>query len=400
MQRTYNKFRRICAFIVGAVFFVSGIIKLMDPLGAGLVVDEYFKFLHIGFLSFSSKTVAEFLALLETLLGIALMTGLWRKIVAIITMCFLALFTILTLFLFIFNPEMDCGCFGEAVHLTHFQSFIKNIILCALAAVAFFPLGKLGRPKKRKYVSFGIVTAATVLFAIYSLLYIPLVDFTDFRATTRLEAGVNNAPDVFKAAFVYEKDGNEQYFSLDNLPDSTWTYVRTETTQVENSGEHVAQLSFSDQNGDYQDYMAVMGDVLVFSIYNPNTLSAKKWQKVINGVSEAENAGYTPLVLVASDFNSFEGILTEKLPESSRLLMLHSYMADRKTLLTLNRSNGGATHFSGGTLVRKWAFRNLPSADKLLKNKSPEDALVETSSTKHLLYQSFYIFTFAVVLFI
>ena len=131
-------------------------------------MNEYFTFLHLGFLSFSAKVAGTAFALAETVIGTALITGVWRKSTAIAAMAFQAFFTILTLFLVIFNPEMDCGCFGEAIHLTHMQTFLKNLVLCALLAAAFIPFRGLGRPRPRKYVSFGIVTMAVVAFMIYS----------------------------------------------------------------------------------------------------------------------------------------------------------------------------------------------------------------------------------------
>ena len=214
MGRNYNRLRRLCAFIIGAVFFVSGILKLLDPVGAGLVAGEYFRFLGTDFLLPVSKHAGFALAMLEALLGTALMTGLWRRVIAIITLVFLCGFTLLTLMLLIYNPEMDCGCFGEAIHLTHAQTFIKNVVLCALSTVAFTPIGRLGRPKKRKYVSFCIVSAATVAFGVFSLLYIPLVDFTEFRLASRLEASVRESDDVYDAIFIYEKDGVQENFTF------------------------------------------------------------------------------------------------------------------------------------------------------------------------------------------
>lgn len=128
--------RRISAIIIGFVFFVAGLLKLMDPVGAGLVVEEYFKFLHLGFLRPLSYFTGAAGALAETLLGAALLCGVWRRLTGIVTLAVLGAFTILTLVLLIFNPSMDCGCFGEAVHLTHLQSFLKNIALLALWAAA------------------------------------------------------------------------------------------------------------------------------------------------------------------------------------------------------------------------------------------------------------------------
>ena len=126
MRYLLLRLKRFCGFITGLVFFLSGIVKLMDPVGAGLVMKGYYDFLNLSFLAFSSKAMGVAFALAETLVGVALITGVWRKITAKIAIIMQGFFTFLTLLLVIFNPQMDCGCFGEAIHLTHWQTFIKK----------------------------------------------------------------------------------------------------------------------------------------------------------------------------------------------------------------------------------------------------------------------------------
>ena len=178
---TRYRLRRLCAFIIGLVFLLAGIFKLLDPAGAGLVVEEYYRFLGLTFMLPTAKVAGVSLALLEALLGAALISGVWRKTVAIATSILLILFTILTLFLAIFNPSMDCGCFGEVIHLSNLATFLKNVVLLLLAAVAFLPLKELGQPKKRKYDSFIIAAASIIGFTIYSLGSLPLVDYTSLN---------------------------------------------------------------------------------------------------------------------------------------------------------------------------------------------------------------------------
>lgn len=403
MGRNYNRLRRLCAFIIGAVFFVSGILKLLDPVGAGLVAGEYFRFLGMDFLLPVSKHAGFALAMLEALLGTALMTGLWRRVIAVITLVFLCGFTLLTLMLLIYNPEMDCGCFGEAIHLTHAQTFIKNVVLCALSAVAFTPIGRLGRPKKRKYVSFCIVSAATVAFGVFSLLYIPLVDFTEFRLASRLEASVRESDDVYDAIFIYEKDGVQESFTLDNLPDSTWTFVSTETVVADDAAEPGPALSFTDASGEYRDYLAASGKVIVFSVYDVERIPAERWQKIAGLIPAAFDAGYYPLILVPGDRDGLSVAVNGNLPaDCADIIVQSAYYADYKTIMTLNRSNGGATYFHDGYLIRKWPFRGLPSGDDLerIAPDHEDEAVAETSTAGHLCFQAFMLLSFAVILFV
>ena len=165
-----NGFKRICAVIIGTVLLVAGILKMMDPVGSGLVMDEYLNFFHLGFLRGASRFIACALALVESLLGAALIAGVWRKVIALASGGLLALFTILTIILYLAKPNMDCGCFGEIIHLSHAQTLLKNLILDALWCLAFIPLEKLGLPQRIKYVSSSLAAVSLVLFLICSVL--------------------------------------------------------------------------------------------------------------------------------------------------------------------------------------------------------------------------------------
>ena len=402
MNCTFSKLRRLCAFVTGFVFFISGILKVLDPVGAGLVMKEYFEFLHIGFLSPISKILGTGFALLETIIGAALITGVWRKLTAIAAMTLQGLFTLLTLALVIFNPEMDCGCFGEAIHLTHLETFIKNIILCALLAGAIFPIKNIGEPLKKKYISFGIVSLSVALFSIYSLLYIPLLDFTEFHQTAQLQAAdsyTGTDEDRYEAVFVYEKDGVRQTFDLQHLPDSTWTFVNAETVLKGEYQENSINLSFYDASGEYMDHLAAKGNVMVISVYKPNWTEAR-WNEIAHFIRMASQAGYKPLVLTAStpeDINVTLGSIDDA---SRNIIENCLYYSDYKTLLTLNRSNGGAIWFSDGYLIRKWARRSLPDEAQMKAdiNSDVTEALIEKSTRGSLAFQGFLLYVFAVML--
>ena len=383
------RLKRFCGFTTGFVFFIGGILKLMDPVGAGLVMGEYLDFLHLGFLGFSAKVLGTAFALAETVIGTALITGVWRKTTGIAAMAFQAFFTLLTLALVIFNPEMDCGCFGEAIHLTHMETFLKNIVLCILLCAYFFPMKMLGQPQKRKYVSFGIVTVSVTAFMIYSWMYIPLMNFTDYKPAAALKAGqtADSGEDMFEAVFVYEKDGNEQTFDLNHLPDSTWNFVRTETAA--SSGQEsdgLIDLSFYNESGEYLDELAVDGKVMVVSVYDTK-IGSHRWEEILGFMTDAEAAGFNTLLLVS-------GIAPEG------MTMDNLFYADRKTLLAMNRSNGGVTYFSNGYLVRKWARRGAPDFEELLEIASEDETetIIYHDTKGSLGFQGFLLYVFAVML--
>ena len=376
------RMKRFCGFITGFVFFISGILKLMDPVGASLVMKEYFQFFRIGFMEPAAMTFGVMFAFAETVIGTGLITGVWRRIAAPVAIGFQSFFTVLTLLLVIFNPEMDCGCFGEAIHLTHMETFVKNIILMALLLIYYIPARHLGETRKKKYVSFGIVTVSVAAFTAYSLMYLPLNDYTDYHAGVSLK-GDTKSSEAYQAIFTYEKDGVQERFTIDNLPDSTWTFVSTETVRNDDNDESVT-LSFHDNTGNYADTLALEGKVIVVSLYEQD-MKQKQMERIYDFIERAETAGFKAILLTAFPFEVPEGI--------------RCYSADYKTRLTLNRSNGGATYINDGLIIHKWAKKSLPTQEELAKI-SQEDVTEAIIGNSHssLAFQGFLLYVFAVML--
>lgn len=388
MRYLLLRLKRFCGYIVGFVFFISGILKLMDPVGAGLVVDEYYRFMHIGFMDFSSKMMGTVFALAEVVIGTGLVTGVWRRTIALAAIIMQGIFTLLTLALVIFNPEMDCGCFGEAIHLTHMQTFGKNIILLVLLLVYYIPRKHLGQTTPKKYISFSVVTASALAFTTFSWMYKPLVEFTAYQPGAELvAAGKTPAEDMYEAVFTYEKDGEKKDFTLGHLPDSTWTFVSTETRLRNQSDDISVNLSFHNpETGEYLDSLAAEGKVMVVSVYSPSALSRKKWDKVRRFMEESSQTGFRTLLLTST---------TEGVPEG-----LHPYLCDFKTLVSLNRSNGGSAYFYDGELIEKWSRRRIPMGDVLQEkyDSNPTEILIFQENKGSLVFQGFLLYVFAIML--
>ena len=383
MRYLLFRLKRFCGFVIGFVFFISGILKLMDPVGSGLVMKEYMEFLHIGFLESAAKTFGTSFALLESLIGAALITGVWRKITASIAVGMQTFFTLLTLFLVILKPEMDCGCFGEAIHLTHGETFIKNLFILASLLIYYIPIKYLGETKKKKYISFTLVSFSTCAFALYSLLYIPMVDFTDFKPGTKINSNTETA-DTYEATFVYSKDGKEGRFFLENLPDTTWTFVRTEMSETKDKKNSIAVISIQNKNGEYADSLLKSGRIMAITVYK-ETLSLKDTKELNTFIADAKKKGFSPIVLTSTHL---EGIHAQ------------TYSCDYKTLITLNRSNGGVTYINDGIIIRKWAKRALPDLEDLamLSEENPTDSFIGRDTGTNLAFQGFMLYVFAVML--
>ena len=383
MKQLLLRLKRFCGYIAGFVFFISGILKLMDPVGASLVMKEYFQFLHVGFMSFAAIPAGVTFALAEAIVGAALITGVWRKVIAQIAIILQGLFTLLTIALVIFKPEMDCGCFGEAIHLSHSETFLKNIILLALLLIYYIPRKHLGETKKKKYVSFGLVSVSIVAFCLYSLLYIPMADFTALKPGTRINDQNLNAENSYEASFVYEKEGVQQEFSLEDLPDSTWTFINTITKEHATAESHYANISIYNKEEEYADSLLTNGRVLIVSIYKEN-VSEQRLQEIEELLNEAKNLGFQPLLLTAS----------------LELGSPYHYFCDYKTLITLNRSSGGATYIDNGQIIRKWSKRTLPTPEELatISNEDSTDTCIGRDTRTNLAFQGFLLYVFAVML--
>ena len=339
MHKFHHSFRRFCALLIGLVFFVSGVLKLMDPVGTGLKMAEYFKFLHLDFLLPAGKGFGVAFALLEALVGAALVSGIARKLAAIVVLALIAFFTGLTLVLYLVNPEMDCGCFGEAIHLTHLQSLMKNVVLLVLALIAFIPLSDGYEARKPKKWGFAVVSLLTLVFTVYSLRSLPLEDFTAFSYGSQILSGATGDDDLQE--------------------------------------ENLAVLSFSDVFGEYCDDLAGVGEVLAVSVYEPERLDSLQWARIATVVNDALVCGVRPLVLTPS---------ADGVPMTLGECL---YFADYKTLLTMNRSNGGATYLSDGLIVDKWTLKDLPTGEDLsaLLSSEPVEAAASSSTHGRLAFQ-------------
>lgn len=386
MKGFHKGIRRFCSVLLGLVYFIAGMLKLMDPVGAGLVVDGYLEFLHLKWLSFAAKPIGVAMALVEAMVGAALLAKVWRKQVAAITAFITIGFTLLTLQLVIFNPEMDCGCFGEAIHLTHLQTFVKNLILCLLCAIAFLPARDYGGTAKSKVIAFTAVAVVVLLFTANSLLSIPLMDFTEFSPGTSLTAEEDGEDDNGSGEeyyVIYEKDGREETFTLDNLPDSTWTFVRVETSGsgISDPWSSVPDFYISDADGQYRDDLLTIGKVMVLSVYD--VPGYKDLGRAEQFLREAEEAGFTALA-----------VAREPLPG------IDTYTSDFKKIITLNRSNGGATYINDGEVISKWPSRRLPDAESLaeITSRNPLEQLVERSSRRRIVFQGVVLYSLAVLL--
>ncbi len=239
MKALNNIFR----VLLGIVFVFSGFVKLVDPMGVQFKFVDYFLAMGLEFLEPAALTFGIILSVAELMLGISLLFNLKPRLGAWGVMLFMAVFLPLTLWIAIANPVHDCGCFGDAIILSNWATFWKNVVLMVMTVLVF-----LYRNKFKPYLPNGFQTfllfifaAGTVWISVYSLKHLPVIDFRPYAIGKNIQAGMeipesekSNVP-VYETVIVYEnkETGELKEFDVDNIPDeSQWEWNETKNKLV------------------------------------------------------------------------------------------------------------------------------------------------------------------------
>lgn len=252
----------IARTILGVVFVFSGVVKAIDPLGTVYKIEDYLKAFGGIFTDLLplAEVAAWGLIVLELLLGVCMLLNIRTQWTSWISLLFYLVMTPLTLYIALTNPVSDCGCFGDAVVLTNWQTFSKNVVLITMAIIlvalrkSVFPLWSTWMEALLSVLTI----VATIGFMLWTSNHLPLMDFRPYKIgnhiPTLMEYPEDAEPDQYDITFVYAKDGVEQTFTLDNYPkgDSTWTFVRQESKLIKKGYEppiHDLEI----MNADYED---------------------------------------------------------------------------------------------------------------------------------------------------
>lgn len=363
-----------CRFLLAALFIFSGFVKAVDPLGSFYKIQDYLT--AFGMISWFPTYLPLFFAIIlssaEFCVGVFLFFGVRRKIASTLALLLMSVMTPLTLYLALANPVSDCGCFGDAWVLTNWQTFGKNIVLL-VAAIAVFRDRKL----MFRFVTLKIewmVSLYTLLFvfalSFYCLEYLPVLDFRPYKIGTNIKAGMEipegAKPSVFESRFVLEKDGKQQEFTLDNYPDSTWTFVETRTVLKEKGYEppiHDFSMISPDTGEDITE--SVLSDKGYAFLLVAHRIEEADDSNIdlINEICDySVEHGYGFYALTSSPDEEIE-VWRERTGAEYPFCQM-----DDITLKTIIRSNPGLLLIKGGTILNKWSDNQLP--DEYVLNDS------------------------------
>ena len=359
--------------LLGLTFIFSGFVKAVDPLGTVYKIEDY---LHAFGGFFSSLDTLAFpaaiaLILFEFVLGVLLTFNVWTKVTSWLALAMMLVMTPLTLYLAITNPVTDCGCFGDAIHLSNWATFGKNVILLALVIALLLMKDFLYSTWKRPldFVIFCLAVVAVGSLMAYALLHLPPIDFRPYKIGNNIpELMVVDIPedapmDEYEYTFIYEKDGVQQEFTLDNYPknDSSWVFVEQTSKLIKKGYEapeppvHDFVLTYTEEDGtvyDMTDEILEEDSVILAVMYKIEKASKRQAAKLNRLYESAMEAGVPFYALTGSGEREIDIWHQETGAEYPFV------SCDGVTLKTIVRANPGIVILRQGTVVDKYNLRN------------------------------------------
>lgn len=369
----------ISRIIVGVVFIFSGFVKAVDPLGTVYKFGDYLNAFNLSFLTPLCLLFAIGLCTLEFLGGISVLFNIKPKIGIWTVTLLMAVFTPLTFVLALTNPVSDCGCFGDAIHLTNWQTFFKNVVLAVPTAFLFIKRNEQDSDLKSGS-EWTIIVASTLLFLIfifYNLRYLPVIDFLPYKVGTYIPEKMivpEGMPvDQYETTFIYEKEGKQEEFTLENYPanDTTWKFVDARTKLVSKGYEPpIHDLTFTNENGeDKTDRILASQNYTMFMI--SKKLGEVKAEKIREGLSfgdELKSLGIDFYLLTSSSSGEVHDYIMPKIFTGIPVFEEKDdfYLVDEITLKTMVRSNPGFMLIKEGTIVAKWSWAGRPDIETII----------------------------------
>ncbi len=360
----------VSRLLVAAVFIFSGYVKAVDPLGTQYRINDYVAAVGLAGEVAQWMTLAMSISLsaVEFCLGIFLLFAIRRRLASKLLVAFMVVMTLVSVWLAGWNPIKDCGCFGDAIHLTNAQTLAKNIVLLALSLlIAYKPL------KMMRFISKTnqwIVTNYAILFIVgtsaISLRYLPLFDFRPYHIGANIpkemEIPKGAKQPKFDTTFILEKDGVRKEFTIDQYPDSTWTFIDSKTVMTEEGFvPRISDLSITNEKtgNDVTDSI-VRHKGYIFVLVAPHLEYADDANfGDIDRISEYCKDNNIPFVgLTAS---SDKGIAHWRDLTGAEYPF---YTCDETVLRTMIRSNPGLILLKDGTILNKWSHNALPAAEE------------------------------------
>jgi hypothetical protein len=364
MRKFIDQFSR---FFVGALFIFSGLIKLNDPIGTEIKLEEYFEVFAQDFGSFFlvfrpyALEIGMFLIVLEIVLGVALLINYRMELTTKVLLALILFFTFLTFYSAYFNKVTDCGCFGDAIKLTPWESFIKDVILVVFILHLFWHR-KRYQPVLYTFQGHAVIAATTLVclvVGIYAVLHLPYIDFRAYRVGNNIPQQMQ-PPEQPIFEYTFQTKNGEMIKSDKYMADTTaYKYVGVEQTNADKTQAKITDYAVSSIEGEDVTQGTFEGAKLFFIIYDAGKASTKNMDK-IKALVKALDGKIEMMVLTSSSADQFEAFRHEN------QLAVPYYFADATVLKTIVRANPGITLWVNGTVRGMWHHNDTPTAEEVL----------------------------------
>lgn len=382
---------------VGLLFIFSGFIKANDPIGFSYKLTEYYSIFGTTFLQHQEVLQAVLICVAEIVLGICVLVGIRMKVTSWLLLGMIVFFTFLTGFTavgnwFFENPDhettlwwanilgftpreiyymKDCGCFGDAIKLTPWQSFYKDLFLTVLIVIIFIRRKHI-RPFFAKIMQTNLIllfTLASSAFSVYCWMYMPVINYLYWDEGSDIRALTTEIPETKEMVFIYKNKATSEstrfkMYELGNIDNNKFEFVDREDV-VTDPGVPAKIHDFFVKNGQGEDITEQLLNEDAYALfviaYDLSDTRIKSWRKFKEGISTWQDAGHKIYAFTNSEPQEFENFRHE------HQLAFPFYQLDRTALKSVIRSNPGYVLMHKGIVVKRWSSRNAPSMKDLEK---------------------------------
>ncbi|MEZ4853994.1 BT_3928 family protein [Flavobacterium sp.] len=363
-----NIITQIARILVGILFIISGLIKLNDPIGFSYKLEEYFnaEVLNMEFLIPYALLIACFVVIFEVVLGVMLLLGFKTKFTVWSLLAMIVFFTFLTFYSAYFNKVTDCGCFGDALKLTPWESFTKDVVLLFLILILFFNQQFIKPILAKVPMNFAVFITYTLclLMAYYVLQHLPIIDFRAYKVGTNIQKGMEipeGAPkSEYEMKFIYKVNGVDTEFSQDDVmankvPKNAEFVDRIDKLIKKGYVPPIHDFSIEKDGFDYTESVLEEPKVMLFISYDLRKANEEGMKKLEALHQKALEKGYLVIGMTASDENLIEQ------NKQKFGLTFDYYFCDATTLKTIERANPSIVILENGTITQKKHYNDSES---------------------------------------
>jgi uncharacterized membrane protein YphA (DoxX/SURF4 family) len=353
-------------FFVGGLFIFSGLIKLNDPIGTEIKLEEYFEVFAQDFGSAFhyfipwALEIGMLMIVLELALGVAILIYWRMNLTAWVLLALMVFFTFLTFYSAYFNKVTDCGCFGDAIKLTPWESFTKDVVLMVFVLHLFWHRKKyIPVLRTREGHATVLFTVAICIFlGVYAIRHLPFIDFRAYRVGNNIPQQMI-APEQPIIEYVFQKDGRE-ITSDKYLTEEGVTYVSSRVLNEDKIKPNITDYAVVSSEGEDKTQYTFEGARLLIVIYDVHKASTQN-SSAIRELTKALDGKVDCFVLTSSSSEAMEAFRHE------HQLAVPYYFSDATVLKTIIRSNPGIALWKEGTVLGNWHHNNIPPAAEILR---------------------------------